>query len=935
MRLKSYRRTSQFVFTLLTVSGLFGIGTFGIIYPYFFCYACPFDIGACPLGMLEHGAADARLFGLMEGIAVIGYALGTLLLLGAFFGRGFCGWACPVGLLQDTARKTKAHKAVGKAVAPNGMDSRLRWIKYGFVFAIPILSYIFLDLVYTRFCPVGGVTGTLPTLLFYPGEWAPSTWFAVKVISIVAFLGLIVSVGRGWCKYLCPVGAILAPTNKCTPLRLIRDEESCTGCNKCERECPMDLEEIGKKTDAECILCGRCTTVCNQKCLRLKYAPAGRGTRVTALLVVTILVAGSLFAYGLAGVGYERTDEVNAIPCLGCLALDPAGSSDFAPFEGAQPSFVTSALPYRPIFIHYRTDVCSACDEMEPTIHSLESEFGDRVKFIHINLDHADAEQFASYDLYDVKGSPDSRTGVPMFVCMTRVANESGEAALYSVFYGITAREKLSDALNYTIENHVPIGSVQPSETKASVELFVDTTCTYCPYSEDALVEMKNEGAVNFVSYVTDAPGISGAYPKYREEMYRAHFGKPSAHPWAIFAGGQADELGGAATVGETYGAKLATVEFFDGTLSVTGSTNDTGTSLSIAVEVTNPASTTVDIQIEGYLTERTSRWLNLRNEPIPYAFVDLVINGTYAVPAGGSQAIDVAWSGTDVLPYSSFRPSNLALVIAVRANGQFATSIVVESASDDGIRFSSPYAESVALPNGTAQFEVALKNPGFEPATVEFDLEAPSGWKWTAVPATLTVPANNGTGITMVSVTSSNVTLGDVVSLRLVARGITDPTLFATGALSVEIKSDVVFPTIATPRLNSTLPEGTESVRVSVAVGDNAGLSSVKIAWYSCTDTTCSAIVTRDMNLTGNEYVCNISSLRPGDIIVHYKIVATDTSGNVRETRMFDLPVEPIAEEAESAGGPPVELGLLIMAYVIIIGICLISAGRLRKKGR
>ncbi|RLF72057.1 MAG: 4Fe-4S ferredoxin, partial [Thermoplasmata archaeon] len=31
----------------------------------------------------------------------MGYLLGVILLRGGLFGRGSCGWACPVGLLQD------------------------------------------------------------------------------------------------------------------------------------------------------------------------------------------------------------------------------------------------------------------------------------------------------------------------------------------------------------------------------------------------------------------------------------------------------------------------------------------------------------------------------------------------------------------------------------------------------------------------------------------------------------------------------------------------------------------------------------------------------------------------------------------------------------------------------------------------------------------
>ena len=931
MRLKSYRRTSQFVFTLLTVSGLLGVGTLGFVYPYFFCYACPFDVAACPIGMMEHGAADMVNYGVLAGLTVIGYSLGFLLLMASLFGRGFCGWGCPVGLVQDVTRKTGVHRTARKACAPGGMDRRLRWAKYGFLVAIPFLSWYFLDLVYTRFCPIGGVTGTLPALTFYPGDWATSTWFSIKVISIASFFALVVFVGRGWCKYLCPVGAALAPGNKVTPLRLVRDEKRCIDCGLCERNCPMTLEDIGRKTDPECILCGRCTESCQHGCLKLKYAPGGRGTKITAALLVMVVVSGALFAYGYAGVGYERTNDVNDFPCLGCLALDPAGSSEFAPFAGTVPAFVATPLDYNPVFIHYRTDVCSACDEMEPTIASLESEFGGRIDFIHINLDHCDEPQFDSYDLFDVKGTPDARTGVPMFVSCARALGEGGAAQLqFSTSYGVMARQKLADSMNETLEMHVPAGSgPAPSDSKAIVELFVDTTCTYCPYSEDALVSMKAAGSVNFVTYVTDAPGETGVYAKYREEALQALTSAGGAHPWAVFAGGQVENLKGTPTIGAEYAVNLTQVRFSDVPVSIEGNLTDAGSAMDIAVSVTNAGAAASSIDVQGYLVERTSRWPNIRDEPIPYAFVDLVVNATSSVPAGASATQALAWSGTDALPYSSFTPSNLALVVAVYADGVLATSTIIESDVVDGVSFVAPLTETAALPNGTASVSVELRNSRASPAAVELEVDAPAGGTATVHPATLAI-AGDGSAKATVTMTGSNTTVGDAAEIRIVVKGAIDPTLFASGLVAVEVKADVLAPSIVLRPLGDIVLEGTENVTIRAAVGDDTDLSSVKISWYSCTDTTCSAIVTKEMELDGNEYAAVISALREGDIVVHYRIIAEDLDGNVNGTEMLDIDVEPLGTvETVEGSVPQPELGLLVMACALVAAFCLIAAGR------
>ena len=119
MRLATYRRTSQVAFTIVTLGGLFGIGTTGLIYPYFFCYSCPWDVGACPIGILEHSMIDMQLAGLFVGLALLALLAGFMVLMALIFGRAFCGWACPIGLLQDITRKfggSKKLKETGVSV---------------------------------------------------------------------------------------------------------------------------------------------------------------------------------------------------------------------------------------------------------------------------------------------------------------------------------------------------------------------------------------------------------------------------------------------------------------------------------------------------------------------------------------------------------------------------------------------------------------------------------------------------------------------------------------------------------------------------------------------------------------------------------------------------------------------------------------------------
>jgi thiol-disulfide isomerase/thioredoxin len=691
----------------------------------------------------------------------------------------------------------------------------------------------------------------------------------------------------------------------------------------------MDCQDIGKTTDPECILCGRCTSACNHDILKLRYSPNGRGAKVTAAFVAMALISGAFFAYGLTGDGYERTSDVNDIPCLGCLALDPSGTSGFAPFKGTVPRFMALPLNYSPVFLHYRTDVCSACDEMEPTIKTLEDEFGDRIEFIHINLDHAEMVEFASYDLFDVKGSPKSRTGVPMFVSCARTIGEDGAAQLsFSTSYGVMARQKLADSMNETLEMHIPASAVPaPADARAIVELFVDTTCTFCPYTEDALVEMKEDGDVALVTFVTDTPGETGAYAKHRESMLRQQTSAGGAHPWAVFAGGQAERMGGMENIGDYYVTDLSLVNYSSVPLALSATMEDEGTGLDIRTTMTNTGGVASSVLLQGFLTERNSRWPNLHGEPIPYAFVDLVVNETRSVQPGESIEVSVMWSGTDALAYGSFTPANLALVIAAYTDGVLSSSAVFEEDTVGGIVFSNPYLSAPALPNGTSRTTFEIRNHRTTPAVLEMAVEVPSGWVVSFSPQSFTVIGGASYNVTG-DISCDDTSVGDVSEVRVLARGVSDMTLFASGVVKVETKSDVLPPVIVLARLPSQPMALGETTVVRATVGDDNGLSSVKISWYSCTETTCSAVVVEEMKLDGNEYAAEIAVLRSGDTVIHYRIVAEDLEGNQNATVMFDIEVEADAPEAQG-GGPPMELGLLIFVVAVIVAFCLIAIGK------
>ena len=96
---------------------------------------------------------------------------------------------------------------------------------------------------------------------------------------------------------------------------------------------------------------------------------------VRVLLVAGLVISSTLmFSFGHY-YGYERTHHIASFPCLGCLGLNPTFESlGFIEGDFDHPSFVIDSVGDTPVFLHYRTDVCPACDEMEPTVDSLEEQ---------------------------------------------------------------------------------------------------------------------------------------------------------------------------------------------------------------------------------------------------------------------------------------------------------------------------------------------------------------------------------------------------------------------------------------------------------------------------------------------------------------------------------------------------------------------------------
>ena len=289
----------------------------------------------CPLGGVEAAIASRSVVP----AGVIGLAIAVALVL--LFGRAFCAWGCPMGLLRRLfglkspaeKRAERAARAAGKPVdvgeraadaagvqdnaaeavdvsavetddpvktgalakltrdsdAPDpgrggAGDSRM-WVLGGALLSTAAFGFPVFCLV----CPVGLTFATVICL------WR-ALQFGEATLSLVVFPAILiveVVVLRRWCHSLCPLGALMsliARVNK--TFRATLNTSAClqergARCGRCADACPegIDLHDGAPSTPRhECIKCGECRFACPVQAISFpalpkkgEYTPARAG----------------------------------------------------------------------------------------------------------------------------------------------------------------------------------------------------------------------------------------------------------------------------------------------------------------------------------------------------------------------------------------------------------------------------------------------------------------------------------------------------------------------------------------------------------------------------------------------------------------------------------------------------------------------------------
>lgn len=253
MKIAKARRTGQVFGMLLGFFGITGIGMTHLIFPGLHCYACPWAVTICPIGL----AQNLIIFG-----TVPYFWIGMILVYGLAAGRGFCGWFCPFGTLNDLLSFRKV-KILGA----------LSYSKFLVLAATLIGAWAFADTMFCKLCPVASLEASIPYLIM--GVAKVNRPFLIHMGTLAVTLVGMVLIARFWCRYLCPMGALLSLFNRVSFLKLKLNKARCSGCNVCTTECPMGIEPHVQYDNHNCIKCGRCVDSCHLGALSMDFSVKG------------------------------------------------------------------------------------------------------------------------------------------------------------------------------------------------------------------------------------------------------------------------------------------------------------------------------------------------------------------------------------------------------------------------------------------------------------------------------------------------------------------------------------------------------------------------------------------------------------------------------------------------------------------------------------
>lgn len=334
----------------------------------------------------------------------------ALLAVTLIFGRVWCGWICPSGSLLDWIPARRAGK--GQSDIPrfwrHGKNVTLFMVIFGAI--LGGLTLMVLDPVTLMFRTLAaGILPLANSVLMRAGAWLYDAgllrsavgWFDSSVratllggqgfylpnLTLLLFFFGVLALNairrRFWCRYLCPLGGMLALVSRVSFFRYRRDGTKCVSCGRCVARChtyAIDPESEYAADSAECTACLGCVDDCPTQAIA--YSPgrlSGPGFQPERR---RFLQSAGLAAVGAAVLAFLPTPGRNTptsirppgssegsiaakcVRCGECVRVCPSGSVQPAASAAGWDDTWSPHLVMRRGCCDYS---CNACGQVCPT----------------------------------------------------------------------------------------------------------------------------------------------------------------------------------------------------------------------------------------------------------------------------------------------------------------------------------------------------------------------------------------------------------------------------------------------------------------------------------------------------------------------------------------------------------------------------------------
>lgn len=335
------------------------------------------------------------------------------LLAALIFGRVWCGWICPMGALLVWI---SPHDQKNK----KNPSPKWRTVKYLLLLAL-LIAAVLGNQTLAISDPISILTRSMTSAIFpalrylvfgiesflyrfdflWPAlDWINSTLLLPIFQGIesvfqaalpVAFfflliLGLNWIAERFWCRYLCPLGAMLGIVSRTAIFRR-EVSDACTNCGICAANCPtgtIDKENGYASDPAECIYCYDCAADCPVNAISFPahspLKPVQRQSYDPDRRQLLRTLGGTVAGISLLGVetiqrrqparmirppGAQQTDFTSVcMRCGECVRVCPTQGLQPSMLEGGLQNLFTPRLVPR---LGACSFACSACIQVCPT----------------------------------------------------------------------------------------------------------------------------------------------------------------------------------------------------------------------------------------------------------------------------------------------------------------------------------------------------------------------------------------------------------------------------------------------------------------------------------------------------------------------------------------------------------------------------------------